>query len=88
MSPHGARPGPPAGPRGGVGMAGHDCPSCARRMEAGFVQAGKGLWWRADGRFRLTVFGGESLISMWRSRGTPAKRCRPCGLVLVQTGGS
>jgi hypothetical protein len=68
--------------------AGYDCPSCGRHMEAGFVTAGKGLRWRSDGRMHLTVFGGEPVISMWRSRGTPAARCSSCSLVLVEAGGN
>ena len=66
-------------------MADYDCPGCAQRMDAGFVTAGKGIRWRRDGGFHLTVFGGERIVSMWNSSGTPAARCKACGLVLIQT---
>lgn len=67
-------------------MVRYDCPSCHKSMEEGFVTAGKGVKWRTDKRLRLTVFGGDPIISMWRSSGTPACRCTDCGLVLIATG--
>ena len=63
-----------------------DCPRCRKPMESGFVTAGKGLKFRKDGRFHLTIFGGDPIISMWRSSGTPAWKCTACRLVLVDYG--
>jgi hypothetical protein len=66
-------------------MATYKCPSCSKMMATGFVTAGRGIRWRTDGGFHLTVFGGEPVVSMWRSSGTPAARCVPCALVLIDS---
>lgn len=63
------------------------CPRCQQPMEAGYVAAGKGLRFYQRGGLRLTVIGGERLISMWRSRATPAARCAACQVAFVHYGG-
>ena len=65
-----------------------NCPRCGQPMEDGFVTAGKGLKFRDEGRIHLTIFGGETLISMWKMGGTAAWECAACQLALVDYGQS
>jgi len=67
--------------------SGFACPGCSKPMKGGFVTAGKGLKFRDNGRFRLTIFGGIPIIGMWTSRGVPAWHCEACGLVVLRQEG-
>jgi hypothetical protein len=62
-----------------------NCPRCKKQMSEGFVWTPYGMRWRTDGRRHHTAFGSEPLVSGWRTRGLPAARCQPCGLVLIDS---
>ena len=65
-----------------------DCPSCGSKLERGFINSIRPIYWSYEKKKTITSFG-EKLVFSWGSFTTSvakAYRCKNCKLVLFYYG--